>query len=448
MKKLKNLFLLFLLTPLTPCLLAQEDPGSVRISQAQRDALIEQVSELLDEIYVFPDVAEQMKTLVSEKNTNGDYRSLDQLLDFTEQLTADLQSISHDRHLHVYPAPQDAGHFQDGRDNSADRFELDMAEAAARNFGFRKVEILPGNIGYIDLRDFTDARLGGPTAIAAMNFVGYTQAVIFDLRLNNGGEPSMIQLISSYLFDEPKHLNSFYIRNGDRTEQYWTQASVPGKKKPDTPVYVLTSVNTFSAAEEFTYNLKNMKRATVVGETTGGGAHPVEMHFADLGDGVAAMVSMPYGRAVNPITGTNWEGTGVTPDIESPAGQALETAQLDILSKLVMSAQNDQQRFSAEWIRDELAFKLGVGKPESWSAEEFVGQYGTRRIFSDGNALYHQRGNGPARSIEPMNGTDRFHVGELDFFRLQFVRDASGQVTGLIGQYDDGRVDQNSRSSQ
>jgi hypothetical protein len=448
MRKLNNLFLLFLLATLTPCLLAQEDPGSVLMSQAQRNALLEKVSGLLDEFYVFPDVAGEMSRLVSKQNENGDYSSLDNLVDFTGQLTTDLQSISHDRHLYVYPAPPDAGQMEDGRDNSADRLELDVSEAAAGNFGFRKVEILPGNIGYIDLREFTDARQGGPTAVAAMNFVAYTQALIFDLRLNSGGEPSMIQLISSYLFDEPKHLNSFYIRNGDRTEQYWTQASVPGKKMPDSPVYVLTSADTFSAAEEFTYNLKNMKRATVVGETTGGGAHPVEMHFIDLGDGVAAMVSMPYGRAVNPITGTNWEGTGVTPDIESPAGQALETAQLDILNKLVMSAQNDQQRFSAEWVRDELAFKLGVGRPESWSAEEFVGQYGPRRIFLDGNDLYHQRGNGPARPIEPMNGTDRFHVGELDYFRLQFMRDGSGQVTGLIGQYDDGRVDQNRKSSR
>lgn len=448
MMKLQNLFLLFLLNSLTPCLLAQEDPSSVRISQAQRDALIEQVSGLLDEFYVFPVVAEQMNTLVSEKNKNGDYSSLDRLVDFTAQLTADLQSISHDRHLHVSPAPQDAGQFQDVHENSADRIEFDMAEAAARNFGFRKIEILPGNIGYIDLRDFTDARLGGPTAIAAMNFVAYTQAVIFDLRLNGGGEPSMIQLISSYLFDEPKHLNSFYIRNGNRIEQYWTQASVPGKKMLDTPVYVLTSADTFSAAEEFTYNLKNMKRATVVGETTGGGAHPVDMHIADLGDGVAAMVSMPYGRAVNPITGTNWEGTGVTPDIESPSGQALEIAQLDILNKLAMNARNDQQRFSAEWVRDELEFKLGVRKPESLNAEEYVGQYGPRRIFLDGYELYHQREDGPSRLIEPMNGTDRFHVSELDYFRLQFTRDASGRVTGLMGQYDNGQVDQNSRTSK
>jgi hypothetical protein len=109
MNRLQNLFLLFVLTVLAPCLPAQEDPASARISQAQRDALIAHVSELLGEVYVFPDIAEQMSTLLSERNKNGDYRSLDLLVDFTEQLTADLQSISHDRHLHVFPAPQDAG---------------------------------------------------------------------------------------------------------------------------------------------------------------------------------------------------------------------------------------------------------------------------------------------------------------------------------------------------
>jgi len=145
------------------------------------------------------------------------------------------------------------------------------------------------------------------------------------LRYNGGGAPSMIQLISSYFFAERKHLNSFYVRASDSWEHFWTQEEVQGPKLVDVPIFILTSGRTFSAAEEFTYNLKNMERATIVGETTGGGAHPVNGRNFDFGTFTITM-SVPYGRAVNPTTGTNWEGVGVVPDIAVPADQALDKA--------------------------------------------------------------------------------------------------------------------------
>jgi C-terminal processing protease CtpA/Prc len=174
--------------------------------------------------------------------------------------------------------------------------------------------------------------MGAETVAAAMSFVANTDALIFDVRQNGGGSPEMVALISSYLFgDKPVHLNSIYQREGNRTEDFFTKPTVLGKKYGDKDVYVLTSNRTFSAAEEFTNNLKALKRATIVGETTGGGANPGGMFRLDEHFGIF----VPTGRAINPITKTNWEGTGVKPDVEVSKELALKTAHLMALNKVV-----------------------------------------------------------------------------------------------------------------
>lgn len=440
---MKSLVALIFALLLPLALNAQQPDENPTLSQANRDALVKQTAELLREIYVFPDVAEEMADRIEQKNFEGGYKDYDKLFDLSQQLTLDLQDISHDKHLNLIAAP--ASPIDATRHDPHDP-EDRLAQARAGNFGFRELKILPGNIGYLDLRGFLPADLGGPTAIAAMNFLANTSAIIFDLRRNGGGDPSMIQLISSYLFDERKHLNSFYIRRGDRTEEYWTEEAVSGPKMADTPVYILTSAYTFSAAEEFSYNLKNMQRATIVGETTGGGAHPVDMHLLDLGDGLNVRLSLPFGRAINPITGTNWEGTGVAPDIAASADQALEVAQLEILKSLSAKSDSSEQKFALAWAREELEFKLQPDTILAQSTAEFTGEYGARKITADEGRLYYQRGNGPRLELHAMPTADRFHVGHLDDFRIQFVRDDAGKITGLKGLYGDGRVDGNSRS--
>jgi C-terminal processing protease CtpA/Prc len=147
-------------------------------------------------------------------------------------------------------------------------------------------------------------------------------AIIFDLRDNGGGDPKMVAYISTYLFGERTHLNDLYNRKQDTTEEYWTLPDLPGKRLTGKPAFVLTSKRTFSGGEEFTYNLKNLKRATIIGETTGGGAHPVSGHRIDD----HFTIGVPFAKAVNPITKTNWEGTGVEPDVKVPAAEALDVA--------------------------------------------------------------------------------------------------------------------------
>jgi C-terminal processing protease CtpA/Prc len=236
-------------------------------------------------------------------------------------LTKDLRAVSHDKHLGVNFSPVKLP--PDLQKPSADE-EAEFRRMLERtNCEFQKLEVLPRNIGYLKFNAFANPTICGPTVVAAMNFLAHVDAVIFDLRENGGGDPKMVAMLSSYLFDKPTHLNDLYNRQEDFTQQYWTLPYVPGTTLADKPVFVLTSKSTFSGAEEFTYNLKNLKRATIVGETTGGGAHPVSGHRID--DHFA--IGVPFARAVNPISKTNWEGTGVEPDVRVSAAEALQKAE-------------------------------------------------------------------------------------------------------------------------
>jgi len=192
-----------------------------------------------------------------------------------------------------------------------------------RNFSIAKVEIMAGNIGYLDMRAFERASFAAPAITAAMTQLADSAALIIDMRQNGGGDPASVAFLASYLFDQRTHLNDLYWREGDRTEAFWTDPAVPGKhygqKKK---VYVLTGPRTFSGGEEFSYDLQQLKRATLVGATTGGGANPGGARLLTPYFGAF----IPNGRAINPITNTSWEGIGVVPDIAVPVDDALATA--------------------------------------------------------------------------------------------------------------------------
>lgn len=279
-------------------------------------ALFEALIQKLNDQYVFPDMARAMEQAIRTRLRNGEYEGMDTHV-LCDALTAHLQELSRDKHLCVRPIRSEVPRLDTpGREES-------RQYAALQNFGFVRVERLPGNVGYLDLRAFQPPELGGDAAVAAMNFLAHTSALIIDLRQNVGGYPGMVALVTSYLFDQMVHLNSLCWRRGDQTHQYWTLPHVAGRRfGGKKPVYVLTSSMTFSAAEEFTYNLKHLKRATIVGEVTAGGANPGGIHV--LSDEVEAYI--PSGQAMNPITGTNWEGTGVAPDIPVPQDTAFPFA--------------------------------------------------------------------------------------------------------------------------
>ncbi len=281
-----------------------------------RTQLIEALLTKLHDLYVFPQVAEEMATAARQHMYEGVYDMLTDGTTFAHMLTEHLQAVSHDLHLEVFYSERELPTREVEKQENLKLYEM-------QHFGFYKIERLAGNIGYLDVRALYAPAIAGDVACAAMNFMADTYALIIDLRQNHGGSPEMIALLCSYLLPaQLVHLNTIYWRATDSTSQFWTLPYIPGKRYLEKPVYVLTSGETFSGAEEFAYNLKNLKRATLIGETTRGGAHPGRIHRLDT----HFTVYIPNGRSINPITATNWEGCGVTPDTAVPRDEALSTA--------------------------------------------------------------------------------------------------------------------------
>ena len=296
------------------------------LTSALRQQTIQAISARLTDFYIYPDGAKQMIQAVQEHEKRGDYDAMKDGNEFADALTRDLRAVSHDKHLFVRYNPF-ATKEQPGTEGPHPPSAAEIARYRARlehdNCSFSRVEVLPRNIGYLKFGVFADPDICGPTVAAAMTFLAHADAMIFDMRDNHGGDPAMVQLVVSYLFREPTHINDMLDRHDNTTRQYWTLPSVPGPRFIGKPVFVLTSSQTFSGAEEFTYDLKTQKRATIVGEVTGGGAHPV--HGMPAGDHF--VIGVPRGRPVNPITKTDWEGAGVSPDVKVPANDALAEAQ-------------------------------------------------------------------------------------------------------------------------
>jgi peptidase S41-like protein len=296
---------------------------NIKIDAATRARVIDEAVAKLNEYYVFPETAKKMAEAVKAQLKSGTYDAINDGEDFAAKLTEDLRAVSNDKHLGVNFSAQKLPKREPGANPTPDPADLARrrAQMERNNCAFEKVEWLPSNIGYLKFNGFADPEICGPTVTAAMNFLAHVDALIIDLRTNGGGSPDMVAYVCSSLFTERTHLNDLYNRKEDKTTEYWTK-DVPGPRLTKQPVFVLTSKRTFSGAEEFAYNLKNLKRATIIGETTGGGAHPVSGHRIDD----HFTIGVPNARAINPITKTNWEGIGVEPEIKVPASEALEVA--------------------------------------------------------------------------------------------------------------------------
>lgn len=322
--------------------LGQAQPQEARedlvIDQTMRTSVVDAVARYSEDNYVFPDRAREIARAIRRHQENGDYDDITSADALATRLTSDLQAVTPDRHLKVMfsaePRPMQETPGEPSAEEKAER----RRGAVRRNFGIERAEHLDGNVGYLKLTKFDEAALGGETLAAAMRFLGNTDALLIDLRYNGGGNSDMVALLTSYFFDgDPIHLVDFYDRATGETSQCWTLPYVEGPRYTGKPVYVLTGARTFSAAEQFAYCMQKLERTQIVGEVTRGGAHFAEIfminpHFA---------VMVPVGNTTSPLTKSNWEGTGVVPDVAVPGDTAVRTAHRTALEKLLDTTTDD-----------------------------------------------------------------------------------------------------------
>lgn len=302
---------------------AEAQPSSTgtlaQVTPAERRAVVDSIGKLLERGYVFPDVALRSGEAIRKQLDAKAYDTIHDARAFAERLTADLQAINHDKHMRVVVRPASTQPDAPG-DPVADRIR-EQQRMNESNYGFQRVERFEGNVGYLDLRGFFEGNAGRERGVAAMALLSSSDAVVIDLRRNGGGSPEMVRFLASYFFDKPTHINSIYNRMSNTTRDFWTLDEVPGKRMTDVPLFILTSDYTFSGAEEFAYDMQTQRRATIVGDTTGGGANPGGV--APVNDRFGIFI--PTGRAINPVTKTNWEGVGVRPEIVVTSEHAFDS---------------------------------------------------------------------------------------------------------------------------
>lgn len=407
---------------LTTVAAADEAP----LSAADRRAVVEQLGRTLEANYVFPDKAKTIAATLRHNLDAGDYEAAHDRPALARELTDDLIAASNDLHFAVGVDPAwvaDHAARQDPARAAAVRDE-ERREEARQNFGFAGLRYLDGNIAYVDLTHFADPELGYDAAAAAMRFIENGDAVIYDLRYNNGGHLEMAQLLASQLFrgDKDQELFDYYYNlDGRRVERgQWVLPALPAKRLTGKPVYVLTGSTSFSAAEWFAYTLKKLGRATLVGERTAGGAHPVDRKPV----GTDFFLQVPIGQIRDPVDRGDFEGQGVTPDHPVASADALAVAHRLALADLAKA--DPAKRADADWFAPELAAR----PPLSTAAlSAIAGRYEGRRIdLVDGKLRYTWRERFRL-ALEPLAG-DLLAIEGVRDFRFRIVR-KGGKIAAL-----------------
>jgi len=409
---------------------AQDRPPP--LTQAEKQQVTASLGKLLAETYVFPEIGEKAARRLTSNLASGAYDAIVDPAEFGDRLTADVVAVTADKHFRLAFDPQQVAEDRKGAQDEDKSPEERLADARKDNFGFADVRVLDGNIGYIDLTGFEDLEYAADTAAAAMALVANTDALIIDLRRNHGGDSAMAQFLSSYFFDaESVPLFDLHVRKKSEQvlSQYRTLPYVPGTRTPHRALYVLTSQFSFSASEGFAYSLQNRKKAVIVGETTGGGANMwTGMVVSDR-----FYAHMPTTAPIDPLTGTNWEGTGVIPDIAVPAQDALMVAHAKALENLASTHPEERDRY--RWYLIGVEAKMHPIAIEPATLRSFTGTFGPLAISLDAGKLFLE--NRGSKSELFAIDRDLFGVEEFGYFRLGFVRE-NGRITALVVQNDNG----------
>lgn len=391
----------------------------------------ENVAALIEENFYDEERAAVIAEELRGTAASGEWARVQDPLRLAELLSSTI--AAYDNHFRVTWSPPDDGSEPTG--DTAGRQLYGFGDHLRRSgYGFREIGILPGNIGYIDMTFFAHIDFEEPTdpawraANAALALVSQADAVIIDLRENGGGSPAMVgYLTSAFTSPGARIYNIFHSRSG-------TESEAPGIFHPeprlDVPLYILTSGRTASAGEALPYTLQAANRTTVIGEASYGAANPGGAF--DAGNGFSVFIAT--GSPVNQVTGTNWEGDGVRPDVDSPSADALRAAQIVVLNALLEDSE-PAYRLDREWA---LA-ALRPARDIDFDSSDLVGDYGRLTVSSSDGGLHIRQGRRPIRTLVPL-GADLFYRADNPLQRYRFARNDAGAVIALEAMRSDGAI--------
>ena len=407
------------------------------LTQAVKSEVVDSLSRSLIRNYVYLDTAIKMSTYIKKCLREGSYDRILNPKEFAQALTMDLRRIYNDAHLSITFDPQMLRALRDtSKTKAAQRRQENFKESGRQNFGFKKMEILNGNIGYVSFDRFYGFNdLAKEVVNTVFSFFKNVDALIIDLRNNGGGSPDMDRYISSFFLPPHTQLSGLYERRTNETETAFTYQPSVSVSFADKPLYILVNRRTFSAAEVFSYDLQNLHKATIIGEITGGGAHAVEPN--GISNGFIGLI--PFARAISPVTGTNFEGIGVKPDIKVSADSSLDAAILSYYDYQLANTEDSGVIKKISWPRDFLKAKLHPYYTDSTTAKTYIGNFAGRMIsFENGILWYLGRDGKKTKLVSLFPGV--YKMEGIDNMKIEFVKNETGKINDMNFIFEDGFV--------
>jgi hypothetical protein len=407
------------------------------LAEAVRRGIVSELQRLIRTHYVFPEKREQIASALERSYRAGRYR-VGGIEAFSKAVNEDLAKASHDKHLSIEFNPQEFA------EKTAQRERSDYSGIIARirrdNHGYAEQKILPGNVRFVKVANFRWVPDESGRAVEdAVRFLRGGDAVILDLRGNSGGDPRAVQYLISHFFERDTELAGEFNGSTGEYMPLRTLSYLPAGRLTGKPLFVLMDGTTFSAGEEFAYEVLNYKLGELVGETTAGGAngsvrHPVAPGF---------IASIPYLRLVHPLTKTNWEGAGVPPHHKVSSAKALDHAMMLALTRLREKAPEAARR-EIDWALLATRAKHSPHRLTAHALAELVGTYGERQLFERNGELLYQRNDREPVRLLPLE-TDLFQMGEDESLRLRIVR-SNGPVSAIELVTEEGVIASSPRS--
>lgn len=398
------------------------------LTGAEKNEVLNDIIEKLQKIYPFPEVSEKTIAGLMKQMSDGNYDQHNTPVEFATQVSGDLEEFSNDKHLDLNYDPDLAQALLTTETDSTDYTKEEAKTEIWNNYGFKELRILPGNIGYLNLSVFFATDYAGKTADISMNYFANCNALIIDLRQNGGGWGDMVDYLLGYFVDAngPLILNITQSTLDSSVYSEVVPAYVPGKKLTGKPIYILTSSATASAAEAFTSHLKYLNKSTeIIGEKTAGAENPVE-HIA-IND--KFVLQIPAWKKIYSLNPDDWEGVGIKPDIEVEASEALKTAHLKALKKLLEASVDQTTIDRYQWAIDGLS--AGYKNVDVSIIKKYSGSYGKIKIIYRDNKLYYQREDRRAVLLIPVS--EKYYIVEgTDYFRIKFIRGSGSMILKQI----------------